>query len=284
MSCIICQHDQFKNLIIRNPLNKSEIYTYKVCLNCGLGELELAAHDMSKHYDAEYDEYEKEATGIITAVAKMFFLDRYEYVKRFSNLNTIKKVLDIGSGKGKYLSNFLNDSNISLVGIDVNESAIELSKEKYPNIKFVYSNDLTDIEQFGKYDLVSMWHVLEHIDNPVEYLKQVNRLLTNKGDFYVEVPNINSMNLKIFGSRYQWISLPEHLYFYSEKSLKMLLEKTGFEIRNVYYPKMFPLLFTHHIENKLLKLLSIPISGLLFLLSGILKSSEAIRVYSIKNI
>ncbi|RKY83677.1 class I SAM-dependent methyltransferase, partial [candidate division KSB1 bacterium] len=67
----------------------------------------------------------------------------------------------------------------------------------------VFVGDLIDTKYQSYYfDLVMMWHVLEHIENPVLYLKEISRILKENGKLIIEVPNLDSLNFRIFKEKW----------------------------------------------------------------------------------
>ena len=285
MNCKVCGGQKFNTLTVENPMNTAESYNYSVCATCGFGTLIIQAQDMSSHYDENYDEYEKDVLSWTSKVARLFFEDRYDYVSNRIQKESVNKafsVLDIGSGKGAYLAKFL-ETKAKLIGVDINKSALAYASKKYPHIKFLDTSNLADLKAEAPFAVISMWHVLEHIDDFSGYLKQIHSLLTLDGSFFVEVPNIRSLNLKIFGQKYQWISLPEHLNFFSTESLKISVEKAGFEVKDIYYPRLFPLLFASHFKNKYFRLLAMPVSVVIFLIAPYFNGTESVRLFCIKK-
>lgn len=271
MKCLSCEFTNFKSQIIKNPQNIKEIYKYNFCQNCGLGVIDLDLNkDYSSNYDAEYFEYQEANNSIVTKIIEFFSLTREEYVLKYrKNINTI---LDVGCGVGVFLSN-LKTHFQNLYGTELNEHAKKIIGNKTPSITLIDSNLETDL----KFDVITMWHVLEHVNQPVIFLKKIAKNINNGSVIFIEVPNNKSWNFRIFKENYHWISVPEHLYFYNEISLKNIFAKAGLKVINVYYPRQFPFLFTNHLQNKFLKLMSLPISIIMFLISPFFKSSESVR-------
>jgi len=140
------------------------------------------------------------------------------------------RVLEIGCAQGKLLNNL--PSVFEKFGIEVNESGRRYIQDHYPNIT-VYQDDI-EHESFGdyskKYDIIIMWHVLEHIKNPSVFLQRLSSLLNKNGVFIFEVPNRNSLGFRL--TRKQWFHLdtPRHLYHFNQHSLKQLLNQQGLKI------------------------------------------------------
>src|SRR3989344_6709023 len=78
-----------------------------------------------------------------------------------------------------------------------------------------------------------MWHVLEHVKETEKYLKKLNELIKNGGWLVIEVPNLKSWSRELSGKYWLGYDLKYHLTFFSEKTLKEILKKHGFEVKTV---------------------------------------------------
>jgi SAM-dependent methyltransferase len=93
-----------------------------------------------------------------------------------------------------------------------------------------------------------MWDVLEHLPNPLEYLKEVYRHLVPGGCLAINTVNSSSAWANLLGLRWQLIVPPEHLYYFSRPSLEILLKAAGFSILKIGKPaKRFPLAYIFRI-------------------------------------
>ena len=84
----------------------------------------------------------------------------------------------------------------------------------------------------GFFDAVITSHVIEHVNDPFSFAKEVRRILKPKGYFYITTPNISGFQARIFGSRWR-SAIFDHLYLFSIKTLCGLLEKSGFTVERV---------------------------------------------------
>jgi SAM-dependent methyltransferase len=76
-------------------------------------------------------------------------------------------------------------------------------------------------------------HVLEHINNPAELLKEIFRILKSDGKVVIEVPNYDSLEARLFREKWSAIDAPRHLYLFTPSTLIKLLEQSGFEVERV---------------------------------------------------
>jgi len=88
-----------------------------------------------------------------------------------------------------------------------------------------------------------MWHSLEHLAEPLVYLKEAGRVLKKEGILLVEVPNFNSWQSVIFKDNWFHLDVPRHIFHYDKKSLALILEKADFKIVKVSYNSLIYGLF-----------------------------------------
>jgi SAM-dependent methyltransferase len=101
------------------------------------------------------------------------------------------------------------------------------------------------------FDVVTLNHVLEHIPDPNEELREIRRILKDGGTLLLSTPNIDSLQFKISKERWFGLDLPRHLYYYSYETIVTMLEKNGFDVVKVTYPLLdFPLDFFHSLKAK----------------------------------
>ena len=112
-------------------------------------------------------------------------------------------------------------------GVDPSESAKVAGKKGHKIIRgFFETVSLPN----GFFDLVILNHTLEHMDNPVQVLKKVHRILKKDGLVYVDVPNFGSLSSKILGKHWPYLVPEEHKHQFTKKALVQILEKSGFKV------------------------------------------------------
>jgi len=149
-----------------------------------------------------------------------------------------KKVLDFGCGWGGFLKKTIKAK--SLTGIQLRKECIFYIKK---NIKKIYiSDNLNNLNE--KYDIITMFHVLEHIPNQIKTLKELKKKLTKNGKIIIEVPNANDFLLKL--TEFQKFTFwSEHLVLHTENSLRKILKLSGFKKINIKYYQRYN--FSNHL-------------------------------------
>lgn len=156
-------------------------------------------------------------------------LRRFDQLK--DNIND-KKILDFGCGNGGFLLK-ARESARSVFGLELDQGLNNYFKDQ--NLK-VYSN-LEQIED--KFDVITMFHVLEHIPKPIELLTSLKRLLNKGGKIIVEVPNANDALISIYDSKafQDFTYWSCHLFLFNEDHLRDIINSAGF--KKIDYIKQF---------------------------------------------
>ena len=250
MVCNVCK----KNLGFKNDFsNIKDNYSYITCLNCSAGILNPFPESeiFQEKYDTEeyYDKLsEKEKNKFYD-----WFLNLriYEMFWVFvTNLNLEKgKILDVGCGNGEFLSE-LKKEGFEVYATDYSKIALERTRKRTnsPEENF-YKGDFSKIQFNESFKMISFWHVLEHVNDPCSYINKAYSLLENDGVIVGEVPNYKSLMLFLFNKKYNWIMIPEHIIYYSPKSLEIILNSAGFKDIKIFNPNRAIINFSSSLIN-----------------------------------
>ena len=167
--------------------------------------------------------------------------DDYRRTEQFKKNLKNKDILDFGCGWGGFLRNIKDHK--SLNGVELRRECINYIKN---NLKKINISD--NINSFDrKFDIITMFHVLEHIPYQIDTLKVLKSKLKSKGKIIIEVPHAEDFlilqeELKEFKNFTFW---SEHLIFHTYKSLKSILLKSGFKNINIQYYQRYN--FSNHL-------------------------------------
>jgi 2-polyprenyl-3-methyl-5-hydroxy-6-metoxy-1,4-benzoquinol methylase len=167
-------------------------------------------------------------------------------------------LLDVGCGTGLFLDLCRND------GWDI--QGVEFNKDTYIYAKEVFGLDIFngDFLSFDprskRYDVITMFDFLEHVENPIENLMHAHRLLVPGGFIFIRVPNVNSLQSNIMKKKWYGI-ISNHLFYFNAKTIKAVLEKSDFElleIKAVNYTRFHSIILSHfgYISGRLKNILS----------------------------
>jgi SAM-dependent methyltransferase len=226
-SCCICKLDNSKSFRVMDP------YRIVMCKNCGLVYLQeypdtlfnfIEDSKVGLNNDVEFwsfpNLYNKHKV-----VFDNFFNQRISRIKKYSAQENLT-YLDIGVGFGLW-AKYLEDHGYSGYGFDVSPPAIQHCKELNIDSEI---NSIENFESDKKYSLVCMFDVLEHLEDPKKMLEKIKRHMHPDSLLYIQVPNV-------LGFRFPYnhsLGLPYHLWQFNPKTLKKLLNKSGFEVLNYW--------------------------------------------------
>lgn len=225
---MICKSDNFEIIL------KTNGYTLSRCSSC---DLIFAKKDEKNLLNTEeiYSNYYKKENASrfglsIEQIVKIFRFIRASKIY-FLNIKA-KSILDIGSGRGwmlYYLKKYFKYEKV--VGTQISENAYFFSKEKL-NLE-VYNKDLLELSFPKKFDIITLWHVLEHVREPEKYIERIHELLNKDGLLFIEVPNFNSWNRILTRKYWLALDLKHHITFFTYSSIISLLEKYNFKIKKI---------------------------------------------------
>lgn len=167
---------------------------------------------------------------------KTLFEKMYQFVKGIALKNKLKlinsqsqkgKILDIGAGVGDFLMTAKNDG-WEIIGIEPSEKAKNIAIKK--GVSFV--NEVKEIESHSL-DVITMWHVLEHVPNLEEQITELKRMIKPNGTIIIAVPNFNSFDANYYGNYWAAFDVPIHLWHFSKTAIQKLFAKEQLELVNV---------------------------------------------------
>lgn len=198
------------------------------CDGCGL--VSIASFPVKEDREAGYQEeyYKPESGGRFIGLAEsavaFFRKRRMRSVRRWSpGPGTI---LDVGCGRGTMLMLF-QIQGWKAIGTQLSRTAAEAAGRRGIDVRCA---ELTDLDlPAGNFDVMTFFHVLEHLPCPGAYLRKAHTLLREDGLLVAEVPNFASPGFRILGERNLCYDYPNHLVFFTPASLNRLLRECGFE-------------------------------------------------------
>ena len=189
--------------------------------------------ELPSYYESEdYISHSDKKTGLFSMI--------YQFVRGFTlknKLNIIEQfqsnkgtLLDIGAGTGHFLD-LAQKNKWKVTGIEPNDGAKKIASEK--GISFM--DNVESIES-NSFDVITMWHVLEHVYDLEEQIHQLKRVLKKNGTLIIAVPNFRSYDAKYYKRFWAAFDAPRHLWHFSKKSIKKL-----FQDKNMIVVEMLPM-------------------------------------------
>ena len=134
--------------------------------------------------------------------------------------------MDVGCGTGAFLES-CKISGWKITGVETDSAVRSLAQEKL-NIRI--HSELSEIPTNELFDVITLWHVLEHIPNLNEAVERLSRLLSPNGTLLIAVPNSNSYDASYFGKYWAAYDVPRHLHHFIPSTIEKLLTKHGLKL------------------------------------------------------
>ena len=221
MACILCGNQTGNQLLFNlfNPIVE--------CAACGLVYAEFAGREVnSEDYDHSY----------YTSGVYADYLGDREAIRRNANRVLIeleslapdRRLLDVGCAAGFFLQ-AARERGWSVHGVEVSEYAAKYAREQLHLPVDLCSISGTS-ELLPKFDVITLWDTIEHLERPDLALRNVRRLLSGKGVLAVSTGDYGSIARRLCGRKWRLFSDPTHRFFFDEETLKRLLSEAGFEV------------------------------------------------------
>ncbi|WP_299798858.1 class I SAM-dependent methyltransferase [uncultured Maribacter sp.] len=183
--------------------------------------------DLEKYYDPNnYISHSDNGNGLLEKI--------YQTVKKYTLNNKVKlineytieekKLLDIGCGTGEFLISAKN-KNWETVGVELNDIARKKAIDKKLEI-FKSLDDLND----PKFDVITLWHVLEHLPDLDKQINKIASLLNKNGTLIIAVPNYKSYDAQYYKEYWAAYDTPRHLWHFSQNAIKSIFKNKKIEV------------------------------------------------------
>jgi len=274
VSCNLCTRKKAYILFTKNDLSIVK------CTNCGLvyTSPRLTKREVSKLY-----------TTFNTKVSpKEVYSFERDSKKRIAGIIKLKKsgkILEVGCSFGYFL-NAAQKMGFDVYGIELSKKAASIGRKRY-RLKNVYSMELEKFNPNIKFDVITMYHTLEHLPDPKKSILHIRKLLKNDGLLVIEVPDVGSFKAKLLKEKWVAYDFNLHYYYFSYKTLRKILEVCGFKIikKEIIAGAMIEGSVTKNVKKippGVKKILSVPYSYMTFAL-GKASIGDAIRIYAVKK-
>jgi SAM-dependent methyltransferase len=235
--CPICKKNESVFYMCTKALmheTNNELYTFNICNNCETVFLTNPVNQerLDHYYTDNYLPYRGSAawgkySSFVANSQKKLDLNRVNFVKKYLKKNNLN-VLDVGCGNPGFLETLEQKSKANCTGIDFSDSGWK--GKNFPNIelKKIAIEDYVSDKQF---DIITLWHYLEHDYNPSQTIETLYNCLKSGGKLIIEVPDYNSISAKIQKSNWQGWHSPRHITLPTKKSFDLLFQKDKWEIK-----------------------------------------------------
>lgn len=229
--CPICRASSFKPILkCRDYSISKEEFEIVQCLTCGLRITNPRpdAQSIGKYYESEdYVSHSNTQKGLIN---KLYHIAKKKAIKNkislIESLNPSgKALLDIGCGTGSFIGE-IQKKGWTVLGVEPNEGARKIARKNY-SIDVIPDNEIIN-QKVGSFNVITLWHVLEHVHNLRDRVEEIKKLLSTNGLAIIAVPNPESWDAKHYGKFWAAYDVPRHLYHFSPVQIKKLFSEVGF--------------------------------------------------------
>jgi 2-polyprenyl-3-methyl-5-hydroxy-6-metoxy-1,4-benzoquinol methylase len=231
-NCPSCEHPKFENHLICEDYTVShESFALVKCTKCSLiftnprpSPQSLPEYYKSRDYISHTDQGNSLINFIYKLIRNYTVTQKENLISRYSKKGTL---LDYGCGTGHFLKH-ANKLGWHTFGYEPDVEAIKIAKTKSESY---FISSITKISQ--KIDVITAWHVLEHVTDLRATLRNLYNNLVPGGYMFIAVPNLNSYDAYKYKEHWAAYDVPRHLYHFSRKSFQQLVTKQKLKIIHI---------------------------------------------------
>lgn len=236
VACYGCAATAFSELLHAQDdlTGKPGRFRFVTCRQCGLAyqNPRITLQHIARYYDDEYIAHRKKTdwgmlTGLYNRAMDRHDRNKARIVRRHVTLGSASEVLDVGCGAGSFLLKMRALHGAQVTGVDFKDLA---SRPGFEQIDFrcgVFHD-----QTFGskRFDLITMWHFLEHDYDPLRALARACDLLQPDGRLVIEVPRLDSVTFRLYGNRWPGLQAPQHTVLFTRQSLLRSIAQARLEV------------------------------------------------------
>lgn len=266
--CPICQSSEwYTSLKVIDHFISKETFQLIGCKHCTFVATSPQPNEeiLPTYYQSEnYISHSNQATNLINFIYLIARSISLRWKQRLiKNLKPVVSLLDIGCGTGSFLQ-IIKEHGGQVSGVEPNDEARKKAEGQLNQIIF---NSLDKVE--GCFNMITLWHVLEHLPDLNKSIEKINALLSEDGYLLIAVPNHASEDSKKYGSYWAGYDVPRHLWHFNQKSMALLLQKHGLKLEkkiplklDAFYVSMLSEKYKNQGKNGVMSLLKGLINGL----------------------
>ncbi|MFZ4713830.1 MAG: class I SAM-dependent methyltransferase [Bacteriovoracaceae bacterium] len=234
VNCYNCGKDDAEFFLVgeEDLTGKEGEFMYVKCKGCNLVYQNPRVHSdqIKSFYDSEYIAHRKKTDwGILTPLYENAMnkhdRDKDALVSNYVKITKETKVLDVGCAVGTFLIHLKNKYGCDVSGVDFKEDLNFVGKINF-HCGLFYEQNLPA----ESYDLITMWHFLEHCYAPQKSLQTASKLVKKSGKVVIEVPRLDSVTYSLFGSKWPGVQAPQHTTIFDKKTFIEMAEKNGLKV------------------------------------------------------
>lgn len=289
--CPLCSSPEISHFLSCSDYFVSkETFEIDKCTSCGFlftqnypEESEIGRYYESDDYISHSDTSKGLTDKAYQLVRKIMLGRKKKLIGKITRLST-GSILDIGSGTGHFL-NTMKKSGWKISGVEINAKAREYAASRF-KIDTIPPGKLNSLPE-NSFDCITLWHVLEHFQEPFKYMEEISRLLKNDGVCIVALPNSISFDAQHYGKEWAAYDLPRHLWHFNPSTFTMFADKNRFAVaekRNLPLDVFYISILSEKYRGSKIPFLAGTIHALAFLIrSWFLKSGSSSIIYVLRK-
>lgn len=270
MSCPVCNHNESsKMLTVKDFTVSLEDFEIVECVSCGFRFTAHppAVHQIGRYYQSDaYISHTDSKKGIFNTIyqliRKQAVKSKRKLVCHFSQRKT-GNILDYGCGTGAFLAE-MKSAGWQVQGMEPDPGA--RSRAEDLTASTIMDPDMLPTIETASVDVITMWHVLEHVHALHDTLSQVKRILKENGLLVVAVPNHLSHDARHYAQHWAAYDVPRHLHHFSPLSITQLMKIHGLQVREVlplWYDAFYVSLLSEKYKTGSMRLIPAILTGLI---------------------
>jgi SAM-dependent methyltransferase len=235
--CPLCQSfDIGPHIQVKDHFLSKESFRLMLCSDCKFifTQDHPGENDISRYYESdEYISHNNSAKGYLSILYRLsreiMLKKKRQIVLKFTGLNR-GTLLDIGSGTGHFIS-VMKKKGWVVKGIEINDRAREFSISE-TGLDVITPTGISSLSA-GSFDCITLWHVLEHFQDPFGYASEIRRLLKPGGTCIIALPDCSSFDALHYREFWAAYDVPRHLWHFTPATFGLFAEMTGFELKSI---------------------------------------------------
>lgn len=239
-NCPVCGAESFSDYLkLKDFFLTQETFQLQKCESCGFVFTNPRPEDQSlpKYYDSsDYLSHNSQGLNPVhlgyKQLRKINIRNKFSLIKKYISKG---RLLDIGCGTGEVL-HYFQQKKWEVTGIEPSELAREFAVKKY-GLDVEDEPGLKKFEE-SSFDVISMWHVLEHVSDLQDRIRVIHKLLKPSGYLVIALPNLNSWDALHYKEYWAAYDVPRHLHHFSQRAIDKLVTGKGFKFLEAVPMKM----------------------------------------------
>ncbi|MBS1916418.1 MAG: class I SAM-dependent methyltransferase [Bacteroidetes bacterium] len=235
--CPVCGSSALQKMLSATDytVSKKEFDIYE-CADCRLrftqnvpGMQSIGAYYQSPEYISHTDSRKGFINSAYHFVRKLTLSGKRKTIVSSSGKNS-GKLLDIGAGTGAF-AHYMQEHDWDVTGMEPDQDTRKRAAALH-NINLLPADTFFNLSA-ATFDVITMWHVLEHVHDLHNYIDQLRNVLKDNGIIFIAVPNYTSYDADVYNEYWAAYDVPRHLYHFSPQSIRKLLTQHGLELKDI---------------------------------------------------